>query len=141
MIVRESTDQIVWEMFFEACCKIDQEFVSLIKSVGAIEQFHSDDVKEDDSRGSAHLDDIFFVMTAANASIFLVRKPGQRVKVTVSVFTDSQEYGFLAVPGNLGYAHNQVFPGAGAPDNEFTLFKNFVKRNLGEFLFAEEIIL
>ena len=70
MIVRESTDQIVWEMFFEACCKIDQEFVSLIKSVGAIEQFHSDDVKEDDSRGSAHLDDIFFVMTAANASIF-----------------------------------------------------------------------
>ena len=122
VVVRETADQVIPELFPEAIRKVHQEFVAPAEPVRAIVEFHPHDIDKRKDRGASRLPDIVDVVLAAQAGVFHIRKPRQGIEVAIGMLAHAQEYGALALPRNLGYVQYQVFPGTRAPDNRLAPF-------------------
>ena len=139
MIVRKTGNQIIRELFLEACGKMDQEFIAPVKTICAIVKFHPDNIKEDNRRVATLAPDTVRKVFTADAAIFHIRKPRQRIKVTVRLFANAEEHGVFLVPLDKGRPKNQVAARTGVRQNFFALFKDIVNgKRMGNIRLEEE---
>ena len=122
MVVGETANQVVGELLLDTGSEINQELVTLVKSVCTIVEFHPHDVEEYENRRSPRVPDVLHVVFAA-----------------VGMFTYSQEHGISPAPGNLRHTHNQVFAGTRIADDRLSPFDSIVNRHPIAFFGRKEI--
>ena len=87
MVIGDTAHQISRELFFEECCNMIQELISLVETVGIIVKFHTDDVKEYNGRIPALFPNDIGKELATHAAVFQIRKSSQGIEITVRPFT------------------------------------------------------